>query len=212
MINLPFRKVVIGLVFILLQPFAMSQENGKLDLNGTWKVTWTDGVHGREIPNILEFPAEKDLERYMDVPVPMDLNKAMEAKGIIDDPNISTNSLQARWIGQQYWCYYRTFDVDPNIPGKRTWLVFDRLDYAASIYMNGKRIGSHQNAYTTCRIDVTERLLVGKNTLTVGIESGHYLAADKNGGITFIATGLNPLQSEAGCENHNTSTDGIGIL
>ncbi len=180
--NLFLRNAAAGLILILLQASAISQENGKLDLNGTWKVTWTDGVHGREIPNILEFSAETDLERYMDVPVPMDLNKAMEAKGIIDDPNVGTNSLQARWIGQQYWCYYRTFEVDPDIPDKRTWLVFDRLDYAASIYLNGKKIGSHQNAYTPCRIDVSGLLLAGKNTLTVGIESGHYFAADKNGG------------------------------
>ncbi len=180
MINLFLRNVLAGLILILMQPLAISQENGHLDLNGTWKVTWTDGVHGREIPNMLEFSAEKELERYMDVPVPMDLNKAMEAKGVIDDPNISTYSLQARWIGQQYWVYYKTFDVDPKILDKRSWLVFDRLDYAATIYLNGKKIGSHQNAYTPWRIDVSAFLLDGKNALTVGIESGHYLAADKN--------------------------------
>ncbi|MFC2089818.1 sugar-binding domain-containing protein [Bacteroidota bacterium] len=180
--QLILRSVLAAFIILLSQAAALSQENGHLDLNGTWKVTWTDGVHGREILTILEFSAEKDLDRYMDVPVPMDLNKAMEAIGLIDDPNISTNSLKARWIGQQYWCYYRTFDVDPTMLEKRNWLVFDRLDYAARIYLNGKKIGSHQNAYTPCRIDVSGLLLPGKNTLTVGIESGHYLSADKNGG------------------------------
>jgi len=177
--SLNFR-VVIHLVTLFFALSAYSQQNGEMILSGTWKVTWTDGVHGRDIRTITRFEAEKDLDRYMDVPVPMDLNKAMEAKGMIDDPNIAANSLQARWIGQQFWCYYRMFDVSEETLKDRAWLVFDRLDYAATILLNGKIIGTHKNAYTPCRIDVTGLLKSGINTLSVGIESGYYDAANKS--------------------------------
>ncbi|MDA3821488.1 MAG: hypothetical protein PF450_02590 [Bacteroidales bacterium] len=180
--NIRIVGIAVLIVSSMIQFPLYAQKNKQMDLNGTWKVTWTDGVHGRSIKNILNFPAEKDLARYMDVPVPMDLNKAMEEKGMINDPNIGANSLQARWIGQQYWCYYKEFKVDAEALRERTWLVFDRLDYSARIFLNGEEIGSHQNSYIPCRIDVSGKLFNGKNTLTVGIESGHFLSADIEGG------------------------------
>ena len=158
-----------------------AQSTKKRSLAGEWKVTWTDGTHNRELDKIVIFPAEKDLERYIDVPVPMDLNVAMEKRGLISDPNVGVNSLQARWVGQQYWCYYKTFEVDDDALSTRCWLVFDRLDYVAEIYLNGTKIGSHENAFMPCRIDVSDHLTEGINKLVVGIESGHYYAAQKPG-------------------------------
>jgi hypothetical protein len=53
-------------------------------------------VHGRHFKTLMEFDAEKDLDRYIDVSVPMALNKALQEKGIINDPNIGVNSFYAR--------------------------------------------------------------------------------------------------------------------
>lgn len=167
--------------FFLIQVSVFAQSNNHQSLSGTWKVTWSDGVHGRHFKNMMEFQPQKDFERYIDVPVPMDLNKALQAKGILNDPNIGANSLHARWIGEQFWTYYKTFEVNKQALNQREWLVFDRLDYSAIILLNGKEIGRHQNAYIPCRIDVSGLLKNGTNEITVGIESGYFTVAEKNG-------------------------------
>jgi beta-galactosidase/beta-glucuronidase len=69
---------------------------------------------------------------------------------------------------------------------QQTWLVFDRLDYSVIIYLNGKEIGRHPNAYLPCRIDTSGLLKAGAKEITVGIESGYFTVADKNGVTAFL--------------------------
>lgn len=160
---------------------ATAQSTNQLKLSGIWRVTWNDGNHG---PNGIEqftgINPLNDTLRYMDVQVPMDLNTALQCKGMISDINYGMNYLSARWIAEQYWQYYRQFNVPVKAAGKSAWLKFDRLDYSAKIYLNGQLIGQHDNAFIPCLIDVTGKLKKGKNILTIGIESGLYDAADKS--------------------------------
>ena len=44
-----------------------------------------------------------------------------------------------------------------------------------------RQVGTHESAFVPCRIDVTGKLKAGKNLLQVGIESGLYGVADKEG-------------------------------
>ncbi|MFA6947226.1 MAG: sugar-binding domain-containing protein, partial [Pedobacter sp.] len=180
------RKIIDPLLLMVLLSFLISsktygQAPDQLSLSGKWKVTWNDGNHGPN--NIERFSSINPLEdtlRYMDVDVPMDLNVAMQKKGMVGDLNYGINYLSARWVSGQYWQYYNQFDAPKETLSKPVWLKFDRLDYAANIYLNGKLIGRHDNAFIPCLIDVTGKLKVGKNILTVGIESGLYDVADKN--------------------------------
>ena len=158
-----------------------SQSQNRLSLSGKWKVTWNDGQHGpNNIDQFIRINPVKDLNRYMDVDVPMDLNIAMQKKGIVDDLNYGVNYLKSRWVAEQYWQYYREFDVSEDVVSKSVKLKFDRLDYSARIFLNGKLIGSYNNAFIPCVIDVTGKLKKGKNTITVGIGSGLYAVADKS--------------------------------
>lgn len=179
--KMKIRICLYFILFFLNIGFSFGQTINKQSISGTWKVTWSDGVHGRHFKTMIEFQAKKDPERYIDVPVPMDLNKALQARGILNDPNIGLNSLNARWIGEQYWSYFKTFNVNKAALNNRAWLVFDRLDYSAIIILNGKEIGRHQNAFIPYRIDVSGLLKEGENELTVGIESGYFAVAEKNG-------------------------------
>jgi beta-mannosidase len=160
---------------------SLSQSSGEINLSGKWKVTWNDGNHG---PNgIIEFSSINplnDTSRYMNVDVPMDLILAMQKKGMVGDLNYGINYLSARWIAEQYWQYYRQFEVPAEVADKSVWLKFDRLDYSAKIYLNGKLVGTHDNTFIPCIIDVTGKLKPGTNILTIGIESGLYDSAGKN--------------------------------
>ena len=80
----------------------------------------------------------------MTVDVPMDLNLAMQKRGMFGDINIGTNTLSARWVSQQYWQYYRYLNVPKEALNKTVWLVFDQLDYNATILVERRGGGYSQ--------------------------------------------------------------------
>ncbi len=175
----PFLFIIL-LSFLLTQK-AYSQLPQQISLSGKWKVTWNDGQHGpNNIDQFIRINPSIDKSRYLDVDVPMDLNIAMQKKGIVGDLNFGANYLKSRWVAEQYWQYYREFDMPEDAVNKPAKLKFDRLDYSARIFLNGELIGSHNNAFIPYEIDVTGKLKPGTNTITVGIGSGLYAVADKN--------------------------------
>ncbi|MBK5260990.1 MAG: hypothetical protein JJE17_00265 [Peptostreptococcaceae bacterium] len=177
-----YNQILLFILFgLLIPPKIYAQSLNQLSLSGKWKVTWNDGNHGpNDIEGFSSINPLKDTLRYMDVDVPMDLNVAMQKKGMIGDLNYGINYLSARWVSEQYWQYYKQFSVPREALNKSVWLKFDRLDYSASIYLNGKLIGRHDNAFIPYMINITGKLKEGKNILTVGIESGLYKVSDKN--------------------------------
>jgi beta-mannosidase len=108
--------------------------------------------------------------------------------GIIADPNVGTNILNCRWVEETMWYYRRTFRAPRLAKGERAWLVFECLDLAASVHLNGKEAGKHANAFYPCRLEVTDKLVAGGNTLVVAVESGIFHAAQRVG----VGYGVNP--------------------
>lgn len=75
-----------------------------LDLNGTWRLRWTDGERGRvEYAN----RPETDEARYLDARVPGEVHLDLWRAGLIDDPYVGTNCLKARWVEECVWAYRR---------------------------------------------------------------------------------------------------------
>ncbi|MDW8345247.1 MAG: glycoside hydrolase family 2 protein, partial [Verrucomicrobiae bacterium] len=145
-----------------------------LDLNGTWRLRWSDGERGRvEYAN----RPETDEARYIDAQVPGEVHLDLWRAGLIEDPYVGTNCLKARWVEECYWAYRRWFEA-PRITG-HAWLVFERLDLVARIFLNGELVGTHQNVFYPCRIEVTGKLKPGRNLLTVHIEGGLFEVMDK---------------------------------
>ncbi len=168
--------VVLGL-FSSFTTFGQPQ----LALSGKWKLTWNAGDrYSNRIDRFTKLSPSVDSLNYMDVDVPMDLNLAMQKKGMFGDLNYGANFLSARWVSEQYWQYYRQFDAPSEALGQPAWLKFDRLDCVAKIYLNNQLIGEHNNTYIPCIIDVTGKLKEGANVLKIMIESGLYSVADKN--------------------------------
>ncbi|HET9571542.1 MAG TPA: hypothetical protein VFP20_09080 [Bacteroidales bacterium] len=173
--------LIFKLIFIGLSPsYAVHSTN----LSGKWKVLWSGGhVFSKDPNTFIQSDPLLDSVRYVSVDVPMDLNEAMHKRGMIGDINFGTNTFSANWIGEQYWKYYRFFNLPDDAQGKSIWLTFDQLDYHATILLNGGIIGTHKNAYTPCRIDITKYVKKTGNLLVVAIESGYYDAADREGSI-----------------------------
>ena len=124
--------------------------------SGTWGHLWT---------------GELDWSGWPTATVPGNAQLDLLAHGLIDDPYIDFNSRNCEWIYQRQWAYVKKFLVTNERRGKHVRLVFEGIDYAANIYLNGELLGYHENLFIPAEYDVTDRLKYGEeNTLAVIVE------------------------------------------
>lgn len=62
--------------------------------------------------------------------------------------------------------YGRHFESMPQ-PGKRQILYFGAVSYRCNVYLNGRKIASHEGGFTPFEVDVTDALTDGDNFLVV---------------------------------------------
>jgi beta-mannosidase len=148
-----------------------------MNLDGQWKLKGIDGHRGSPESYCAEAVDERT---FIEARVPGEVHLDLMCKGRIEDPRVGTNALKARWVEEECWIYRRTFVAPKEALGARkAWLVFEGLDLAAEVYLNGKRIGAHANAFRPCRLEVAGLLREGKNVLAVALDAGLHAAAEK---------------------------------
>jgi beta-galactosidase/beta-glucuronidase len=68
-------------------------------------------------------------------------------------------------------CWYRRRFKPPDLqPGQRVIIHFGAVDYAATVWINGKQAGRHEGGYTPFNADITELLQPGIQTVVVRAE------------------------------------------
>jgi beta-mannosidase len=151
-------------------------------LDGEWQMRWGSGTRGNL--NLLNQREGLDSHKMIAARVPGEVHADLLRLGIIGDPNVGTNVLAARWVEEMRWGFRRLFAPPAGAMenGARVWLTFDQLDYAATIFLNGVEIGTHENTFYPARIDVTGKLTAGENLLVVILDSGLFSVADKEAG------------------------------
>lgn len=103
--------------------------------------------------------------------VPGDVQSDALDAGIIDDINYGFQARNAEWTSQRDWVYLKSFLPDSNT-SKRTRLVFDGIDYACEVFLNGKWLGDHEGAFEPFSFDITDRVIYGQeNQLVVVVKS-----------------------------------------
>ena len=163
-------------------------------LNGIWKIRWSDGLRGG-MPHYLKedgIPADADLmghshdisdqydaSRWMDATVPGEIHLDLMKAGLIEDVYTSIHALSCRWVEESLWYYRRTFIGGEAASASYTCLKFNGLEYSAIVYLNGKEIARHANAFYPLVVNVSGILLPGENVLVIQMESGMYSVADK---------------------------------
>ena len=113
---------------------------------------WTDGF----LP-VSQFPTN----------IHLDLMKHKK----IPDPYIGTNEYEVQWVGEQQWEYKTEFRVD-NCGAQcdqvsKYLLRFEGLDTFASVSLNGQTILEADNMHRTYRVEVTNTIRQGLNTLGI---------------------------------------------
>ncbi len=96
---------------------------------------------------------------------------------------------------RESWWYRTTFQVPPAYAGKKIWLNFDGINYAAEIWVNGQKIGSMRGAFARGGFDISTAVTPGQPAALAvlitpqphpGEPHEHTIAngLGKNGGIT----------------------------
>lgn len=120
-----------------------------MNLNGTW-----DYMGGKDLTNPETatappaFPAKAEKIR---VPFPPEA----DLSGIVRN-------------GETNLWYKRNFSIPKDWKGKQVLVHFDAVDRIASVFVNGKKVGTHVGGYDAFSFDITEFLKSGENTLVVG--------------------------------------------
>jgi len=133
------------------------------ELNGEWTLRFHHPLKGaQEIPAKVPGNVELDLAR---------------AGLLTEDPLPADRSDAEHWIDLTDWEYERTFDFD-GVPEDcaEVQLRFEGLDTAATVLLNGEEVLSCCNMFIAHTADVTGKLKIGPNTLTVKIQSPEIFA------------------------------------
>ena len=69
-----------------------------------------------------------------------------------------------------YW-YFRSFSQKPLQDGKRLYLQFNAVNSSATVFLNGKEIGTHHGGYSRFRFDITDYLNEGENEIAVLVDN-----------------------------------------
>ena len=70
--------------------------------------------------------------------------------------------------GQPLW-YFRTFSINGYDAAKRTLLHFGAVDYACTVFVNGREAGGHTGGYCPFTLDITSFVRAAENELTVAV-------------------------------------------
>lgn len=132
-------------------PNPQFQRKEWMNLNGTWNFEIDKSKSGLERKY---FEPQKKLETTITVPF---------------CPESSLSGIEHKDFMDAVW-YSREFTVPEKYKSLRAILHFGAVDYIATVYINGKKVGTHKGGYVSFKFDITDYLCDGANVVTVYAE------------------------------------------
>jgi beta-galactosidase len=147
-------------------------------LNGYWKFNWSADPQNR--PTDFYKPGF-NVGKWKEIPVPGNWQLfgygianytnatypfAKNPPRVMDEPPAwYTNYIWRNQVGS----YRTTFTVPSDWNGRRTMIVFDGVDSAFYLWINGQKVGYSQDSRTPAEFDITAYIQKGKNTLAAEV-------------------------------------------
>lgn len=100
--------------------------------------------------------------------VPGDVHLDLLKSGKIPDPFYRDDEAKLQWIEKARWEYKTSIDAtEATLAREHVELVFEGLDTACTIFLNGQRIASPDSMFQEWRFDVKSKLHAGSNDLQI---------------------------------------------
>ncbi len=123
--------------------------------------------HGWEFRQVAA-GAQEDASGWLPAVVPGDVHLDLLANKKIPDPFFRDNEAKLQWIEDASWEYRLNFNVTPDLLARSNVdLVFDGIDAAAQVYLNGNLVLNADNMFRIWRVPVKDRVHAGNNLLRV---------------------------------------------
>lgn len=138
-------------------------------LNGPWDCIWVEPF-GRSEQLMLEDDAQ--WKESLTAQVPCSVQTALLEHGKIEDPMVLMNNLNITWVTEKEWWLRKKFKVPAHWNDKKTSLLFEGVDYRATFWLNGYRLGQHEGMFGGPDYDITSLIKHNEqeNTLVVCLD------------------------------------------
>ena len=157
---------------ILAKAQARTEQNAVLSLDRGW-----------QFRQIKAGVTEAD---WLPAVVPGDVHLDLLANKKIADPFFRDNEAKLQWIENASWEYRLNFEVSPALLARSNLdLVFDGIDAAAEVYVNGAQALVADNMFRIWRVSAKSHLHTGKNLLRVVFPSPIKAAEEAAAGDLF---------------------------
>ena len=111
---------------------------------------------------------------------------------LIPDPFYSDNELKLQWIGETDWNYAAVFNTPKDFDkDKPVYIVFEGIDTAASIILNGKEIGTVSNMFLKYEFEISSLLKKKRNKLELVFTSPINYAKELESRYGSLSAALN---------------------
>ncbi len=164
-----FQNFTITLIIILAgfsslhAQYAMMNVDARrlISLNGTWDVI-LDPASGGEWRQIW---LEKKPEKKTDfIEYSFDGGPSLQVPG-----DFNTQMPELTYEECTVW-YRKIFNYELD-SGKRLFLHFGAVNYTAEVYLNGKKLGSHEGGFTPFQFEITDLVKSGRNSIVVKVNN-----------------------------------------
>ena len=89
-------------------------------------------------------------------------------------------------------CTYKIELPNPT-PGKRQYIEFEAANHVATVWCNGREVGSHKGGFSTFRFDLTNMLQEANNVLTVAVSNAECDVYPQFADFTFFGGLYRPV-------------------
>ena len=112
--------------------------------------------------------------------------KQGEALSVVALPH-TWNALDGQDGGADYWRGIGTYEIDlPNpTKGKKQYIELQGANHVATVYCNGRELGTHKGGFSTFRFELTPAMKPEGNVLTVVVTNGVCDVYPQNADFTF---------------------------
>jgi len=112
--------------------------------------------------------------------------KQGEALAVVALPH-TWNAFDGQDGGSDYWRGIGTYEIDlPNpTKGKKQYIEIQGANHVATVYCNGRELGTHKGGFSTFRFDLTPAMKPEGNVLTVVVTNGVSDIYPQNADFTF---------------------------